>query len=69
MKIYIILATLCIVAAFGFTHYKLTQYERIINTQGSVIQIMLETPAINAAVRHEVTRRQGISSTTTPQSR
>jgi hypothetical protein len=56
-------------AVGGYSIYKIKQFERVLNAQGSAIRLIVETPEINAVVLSELQRRQGIqpAATNTPE--
>lgn len=45
--------------AAGYVIYKTWLFEQVLNTQGQVIRLIVETPEINAVMLHELQRRQG----------
>lgn len=65
MKIYTLIAILAVaqILCFGYNLYEIRRHQTVIDTQGQVIFLLLETPAIRAALNEEIKRRQGLENT------
>lgn len=64
IRIGLVLAfVVAVIASNVYMYMQLRNYSRVINNQGVVLKLMVETPEINAVLKNELQRRQA---STTP---